>query len=134
MLRSGGDRPPTLKAHFSAPLGVLLTAWSATRHLYLIQSLDHSCYLQQWRIHFPQSLVSFIFQKQRLISLCLDISHSCHFFFVSSFEVAGGSNFLFFFWFPGLTESYLAALHISPSFFLSCLQPCSHCAASPQLK
>ena len=64
---------------------------------------------------FPK-VSSFIFQKQRLISLSLDGSHSCHFFFISSFNIEGGSNFLFFFWFPGLTECSLAALHISSGF------------------
>lgn len=134
MLPPRGDLP-----WIQSPL--LWSPWSpiggGDRLSYLIQSRDHS-----WRRCSFSSMVEdpfsarLVFQAQQLITPHLDLSRSCQFFFISSFEKAGGSNFLFFFLFPSLTESYPAALQSSGSFsFLPpALWPLCHFPSTKKLQ
>lgn len=61
---------------------------------------------------FSPSLIAFIFLAAEAHFSWLEFKTLLSLLFIPSFEIAGGSNFLF----PGLTESYLAAFQSSSSF------------------
>lgn len=87
---------------------------------YLTQSLCHS---RRWII-LSSTMEDLFSPKSHFIHFSaaeahfswLEFKTLMSLLFIPSFEIAGGSNFLCFLLFPGLTESYLAAFQSSCSF------------------
>lgn len=87
---------------------------------YLTRSLCHS---RRWII-LSSTMEDLFPPKSHFIHLSaaeahfswLELKTLLSLLFIPSFEIAGGSNFLCLFLFPGWTESYLAAFQSSSSF------------------